>query len=81
MFIAPSPQGLARLLELLSDWFNLTLGDKLLDHLKHWMTPDKSLVAGTVVWKPGEDAQVREHAWCIHVRLSLQNLLIVCVFV
>ena len=36
-------QGLARLLELLSDWFNLTLGDKLLEHLKNWLNPEKQL--------------------------------------
>ena len=30
----PLLRGLARLLELLSDWFNLALGEKLVDHLK-----------------------------------------------
>ncbi len=46
------PQGLARLLELMSDWFNLTLGDKLLDHLKNWLAPEKQLTG-----------QVRAGAW------------------
>ena len=31
-------EGLARLLELLSSCFNVTLGEKLLDHLKHFAT-------------------------------------------
>ena len=31
-------EGLARLLELLSSCFNVTLGEKLLDHLKHFST-------------------------------------------
>jgi hypothetical protein len=30
----PLLQGLARLLELLSNWFNVTLGEKLLEHLR-----------------------------------------------
>ncbi|GFR40173.1 hypothetical protein Agub_g730, partial [Astrephomene gubernaculifera] len=50
-------QGLARLLELLSDWFNLTLGDKLLEHLKNWLNPEKQLT-GQVLWKSGEEALV-----------------------
>ncbi|KAF2312392.1 hypothetical protein GH714_034499 [Hevea brasiliensis] len=37
----PLLQGLARLLELLSNWFNVTLGGKLLEHLKKWLEPEK----------------------------------------
>ena len=32
--------GLERLLELLSNWFNPTLGEKLLEHLRRWLEPD-----------------------------------------
>ncbi len=34
-------QGLSRILELLSHWFNVNLGDKLLEHLDHWADPQK----------------------------------------
>jgi transformation/transcription domain-associated protein len=38
----PLLQGLARLLELLSNWFSVTLGAKLVDHLgKKWLNPEK----------------------------------------
>lgn len=37
----PLLQGLARLLELLSSWFNVTLGEKLIDHLNKWLEPEK----------------------------------------
>lgn len=46
------PQGLSRLVDLLYEWFNLTLGEKLLDHLKRWLDPEKLLVG--VMWKDGE---------------------------
>ena len=36
----PLLQGLARLLEFLSNWFNVTLGGKLLEHLKKWLDPE-----------------------------------------
>ena len=42
----PLLEGLSRLLELLSSWFNVTLGEKLLDYLQKWAEPDKSQVAG-----------------------------------
>ncbi|KAK1296405.1 hypothetical protein QJS10_CPB15g00502 [Acorus calamus] len=53
----PLLQGLARLLELLSNWFNVTLGVKLLDHLKKWLEPDK-LVQGQKSWKTGDEPKV-----------------------
>ena len=36
----PLLSGLERLLELLSNWFNPTLGEKLLEHLRRWLEPD-----------------------------------------
>ncbi|KAK9136460.1 hypothetical protein Syun_015790 [Stephania yunnanensis] len=53
----PLLQGLARLLELLSNWFNVTLGGKLLEHLKKWLEPEK-LAMSQKSWKPGEEPKV-----------------------
>ena len=53
----PLLQGLARLLELLSNWFNVTLGVKLLDHLKKWLEPEK-LAQSQRSWKPGDEPKV-----------------------
>uniref|UniRef100_A0A7N0UBU8 Non-specific serine/threonine protein kinase n=1 Tax=Kalanchoe fedtschenkoi TaxID=63787 RepID=A0A7N0UBU8_KALFE len=53
----PLLQGLARLLELLSNWFNVTLGGKLLDHLKKWLEPDK-LAQCQKSWKAGEEPKI-----------------------
>lgn len=53
----PLLQGLARLLELLSNWFNVTLGGKLLEHLKKWLEPEK-LVQFQKSWKPGEEPKI-----------------------
>ncbi|XP_051127175.1 transcription-associated protein 1-like isoform X2 [Andrographis paniculata] len=53
----PLLQGLARLLELLSNWFNVTLGGKLLEHLKKWLEPDK-LAQCQKAWKPGEEPKI-----------------------
>ncbi|CAN1227088.1 Probable transcription-associated protein 1 [Linum perenne] len=53
----PLLQGLARLLELLSNWFNVTLGGKLLEHLKKWLEPDK-LVQSLKSWKAGEEPKI-----------------------
>lgn len=47
----PLLEGLSRLLELLSSWFNVTLGEKLLDYLQKWAEPDKS-TPGTAGPKP-----------------------------
>ncbi|KAJ0977297.1 hypothetical protein J5N97_012771 [Dioscorea zingiberensis] len=53
----PLLQGLARLLELLSNWFNVTLGVKLLDHLKKWLEPEK-LAQCQKSWKNGDEPKV-----------------------
>ena len=37
----PLLQGLSRLLYLLSNWFNVTLGDKLFGYLRQWTEPAK----------------------------------------
>ncbi|KAM3383848.1 hypothetical protein ACQJBY_008479 [Aegilops geniculata] len=53
----PLLQGLARLLELLSNWFNVTLGAKLLDHLKKWLEPEK-LAQSQKSWKTGDEPKI-----------------------
>ncbi|XP_047320592.1 transformation/transcription domain-associated protein-like [Impatiens glandulifera] len=53
----PLLQGLARLLELLSTWFNVTLGGKLLEHLKKWLEPEK-LAQCQKAWKAGEEPKI-----------------------
>ncbi|KAL8472429.1 hypothetical protein ACS0TY_029584 [Phlomoides rotata] len=53
----PLLQGLARLLELLSNWFNVTLGGKLLEHLKKWLEPEK-LALSQKSWKAGEEPKI-----------------------
>jgi len=55
----PLLQGLARLLELLSNWFNVTLGEKLIDHLNKWLEPEK-LAQARNSWKPGEEAKIAD---------------------
>ncbi|CAH9116378.1 unnamed protein product [Cuscuta epithymum] len=53
----PLLQGLARLLELLSNWFNVTLGGKLLEHLRKWLEPEK-LAQCQKSWKAGEEPKI-----------------------
>ncbi|XP_043711461.1 transformation/transcription domain-associated protein-like [Telopea speciosissima] len=53
----PLLQGLARLLELLSNWFNVTLGGKLLEHLRKWLEPEK-LAQSQKSWKAGEEPKI-----------------------
>ncbi|KGN48912.1 transformation/transcription domain-associated protein [Cucumis sativus] len=53
----PLLQGLARLLELLASWFNVTLGGKLLEHLKKWLEPEK-LAQIQKAWKAGEEPKI-----------------------
>ncbi|KAJ7564762.1 hypothetical protein O6H91_02G032300 [Diphasiastrum complanatum] len=53
----PLLQGLARLLEVLSNWFNVTLGGKLMEHLKKWLEPDK-LATSVKSWKAGEEPKI-----------------------
>lgn len=48
--------GLSRVLELLSAWFNVNLGDKLLEHLVKWTEPEK--LAATKKWVPGTESSV-----------------------
>lgn len=52
----PLLEGLSRLLHLLSNCFNLTLGDKVLDHLKEWENPNK--IVNSKIWTPGEEPKV-----------------------
>ena len=49
----PLLRALSRLLSLLSAWFNQTLGDKLLDHLQRFTSPDK--IIESKVFKEGEE--------------------------
>jgi hypothetical protein len=46
-------RGLARLLSLLANWFNKTLGEKLLEHLQKWTEPE--LIMACNIWKYGEE--------------------------
>ncbi|WCJ20692.1 Phosphatidylinositol 3- and 4-kinase family protein with FAT domain [Euphorbia peplus] len=50
-------QGMARLLELLSNWFNITLGGKLLEHLKKLLEPE-ILAQSLKSWKAGEEPKI-----------------------
>jgi transformation/transcription domain-associated protein len=52
----PLLDGLSRLLSLLSSCFNVTLGEKLLEHLKQWRDPERIMKAG--IWKRGEEPAV-----------------------
>ncbi|EIE23491.1 hypothetical protein COCSUDRAFT_65942 [Coccomyxa subellipsoidea C-169] len=53
----PLLRGLARLLNLLASWFNVTLGEKLIDHLKKWLEPEK-LLQVTHSWEPGQECHI-----------------------
>ncbi|DBA02933.1 TPA: hypothetical protein N0F65_005960 [Lagenidium giganteum] len=52
----PLLDGLSRLLSLLSSCFNVTLGEKLLEHLRQWRDPERIINAG--IWKRGEEPLV-----------------------
>lgn len=52
----PYLQGLSRVLELFSHWFNVNLGEKLLEHLQRWTEPEK--LAQLKRWSPGTEARV-----------------------
>ncbi|CAN0589301.1 unnamed protein product, partial [Ectocarpus sp. 12 AP-2014] len=56
----PLLQGLSRLLYLLSNWFNVTLGDKLFGYLRQWTEPQKlqGLADPKVLYSPGEEPDV-----------------------
>jgi transformation/transcription domain-associated protein len=62
--------GLERLLELLSNWFNPTLGEKLLEHLRRWLEPDKQ-VAGQAA---GQQAQARPPPKDCKIAAAMINL-------
>ena len=50
--------GLERLLELLSNWFNPTLGEKLLEHLRRWLEPDAKGAPGQPARSPPKDFKI-----------------------
>lgn len=52
----PYLQGLSRVLELFSHWFNVNLGDKLLEHLQRWTEPEKFAYQNK--WTPGTESKV-----------------------
>jgi transformation/transcription domain-associated protein len=52
----PLLRGLARLLSLLSSWFNKTLGEKLLEHLQKWADPE--MILPKKIWKEGDEPTV-----------------------
>ncbi|OQR96405.1 phosphatidylinositol kinase (PIK-L3) [Achlya hypogyna] len=52
----PLLEGLGRLLGLLSSCFNVTLGEKLLEHLRQWRDPERIIKAA--IWKRGEEPNV-----------------------
>lgn len=49
-------KGLARLLYLISNLFNKSLGETLLEHLGKWTEPAK--IMGLQLWRPGDDVEV-----------------------
>ncbi|PON39191.1 Armadillo-type fold containing protein [Parasponia andersonii] len=53
----PLLQGLSHLLELLSNSFNVALGNKLLELLKKWLEPEK-LAESQKLWKAGEEPKI-----------------------
>jgi transformation/transcription domain-associated protein len=53
----PLLQGMAHLLELSPNWFNINLGSKLLEHLKKWLEPEK-LAQSQKSWKAGEEPNI-----------------------
>ncbi|OQR95529.1 phosphatidylinositol kinase (PIK-L3) [Thraustotheca clavata] len=52
----PLLEGLGRLLGLLSSCFNVTLGEKLLEHLRQWRDPERIIKAA--IWKRGDEPNV-----------------------
>lgn len=55
----PLLRGLARLLSLLSSWFNKTLGEKLLEHLQKWIEPER--IIARKIWKEGDEPIVASY--------------------
>jgi transformation/transcription domain-associated protein len=55
----PIIQGLGRLLVLLSNWFNVTLGDKLHHYLSVWQQPEKLQAYNDPKgWRTGEEPDI-----------------------
>ena len=52
----PLLRGLAKLLSLLSSWFNKALGEKLLEHLTKWTEPDRIIAKN--IWRVGQEPVV-----------------------
>lgn len=52
----PYLQGLSRVLELFSHWFNVNLGEKLLEHLQRWTEPEKIVPLKKMM--PGTESKV-----------------------
>lgn len=52
----PLLRGLGRLLLILGSWFNKTLGERLLDHLRKWTDP--SIIIGHKIWMEGDEPLV-----------------------
>lgn len=52
----PLLRGLGRLLLILGSWFNKTLGERLLDHLRKWTDP--SVIIGHKIWMEGDEPLV-----------------------
>ena len=50
-------QGGAAALRMLSQWFNLTLGEKLLEHLKRWIESDGGM-GFQKSWSPADDSKI-----------------------
>ena len=77
----PLLRGLSKLLSLLSSWFNKTLGEKLLDHLKKWTEPKRITSLG--IWNEGEEplvaAAIVEVFWLLpHASKFVEPLVATC---
>lgn len=77
----PLLRGLSKLLSLLNSWFNKTLGEKLLDHLKKWTEPNK--IISLRIWNEGEEplvaAAIVEVFWLLpHAFEFVEPLVVTC---
>jgi hypothetical protein len=52
----PLLRGIARLLSLLSSWFNKALGEKMIEHLSKFTEADK--ITSLQLWKLGDEPEV-----------------------
>ena len=69
---------MARLLEMLSEWFSYTLGRKLLDHLQEWVNKDVPAKGMPSAWKPQDMPALASHLMDLFHLLPQVRL---CVFV